>query len=127
MISARFARAAAPLLFGLAVDMFGGGALWILAAAGMAGLFALALLKPCPARHRHRKVQDRIASTRSESLAVTSVASTGQPLPVDSICASPSASTLSPTMSPSLAMPSGFVWMKSPVSSTTPLAKLDAC
>lgn len=33
---------------------------------------------------------------------MTVVASTAQPLPVESICASPSASTLSPTLSPSL-------------------------
>ena len=52
MIPARFAQAAAPWLFGLAVDRFGAGSLWISAAVGAGGLVALALLEPPSATSR---------------------------------------------------------------------------
>ena len=44
MVPARFAQAAAPYLFGIAIDRFGGGALWFSAALGLLGFAALMLL-----------------------------------------------------------------------------------
>ncbi|MDB5891913.1 MAG: transporter [Polaromonas sp.] len=44
MVPARFAQASAPYLFGLALDRFGGAALWFSAAAGLLGFAALMLL-----------------------------------------------------------------------------------
>ena len=49
MVPARFAQAAAPYLFGIAIDRFGGGALWFSAALGLLGFAALMLLQdPAP-------------------------------------------------------------------------------
>lgn len=45
MVPARFAQASAPWLFGLALDHFGGAALWFSAALGLVGLTALMLLR----------------------------------------------------------------------------------
>ncbi|MES2412978.1 MAG: MFS transporter [Pseudomonadota bacterium] len=45
MVPARFAQATAPYLFGLAIDGFGGAALWISAAIGLVGFLALMLLQ----------------------------------------------------------------------------------
>lgn len=44
MVPARFAQALSPYLFGLAIDRFGGGALWFSAALGTVGFMALMLL-----------------------------------------------------------------------------------
>lgn len=44
MVPARFAQALSPYLFGLAIDRFGGGALWFSAALGLIGFAALMLL-----------------------------------------------------------------------------------
>jgi MFS family permease len=44
MVPARFAQALSPYLFGLAIDRFGGGALWFSAALGVVGFMALMLL-----------------------------------------------------------------------------------
>ena len=44
MVPARFAQALSPYVFGLAIDRFGGGALWFSAALGAVGFMALMLL-----------------------------------------------------------------------------------
>jgi hypothetical protein len=44
MVPARFAQALSPYLFGLAIDGFGGGALWFSAALGGVCFMALMLL-----------------------------------------------------------------------------------
>jgi len=44
MVPARFAQASAPCLFGIALDRFGGAALWFSAALGLFGFAALMLL-----------------------------------------------------------------------------------
>ena len=53
MVPARFAQALSPYLFGLAIDRFGGGALWFSAALGLIGFAALMLL-PGPGVARAR-------------------------------------------------------------------------
>lgn len=45
MVPARVAQAFAPLAFGLAIDRFGGGALWLSAGVGLIGLAALVWLQ----------------------------------------------------------------------------------
>jgi len=45
MVPARVAQASAPLVFGLAVDRFGGSALWVSAGAGLIGLASLVWLQ----------------------------------------------------------------------------------
>jgi MFS family permease len=45
MVPARVAQAFAPLAFGLAIDRFGGGALWVSAGVGLVGLAALVWLQ----------------------------------------------------------------------------------
>ncbi|HEX6364050.1 MAG TPA: MFS transporter [Albitalea sp.] len=49
MVPARIAQAAAPFVFGLALERFGAGALWLSAALGVAGFLALLLLRGAPA------------------------------------------------------------------------------
>jgi predicted MFS family arabinose efflux permease len=48
MVPARFAQAAAPVLVGLAVDAWGGGALWLTAAIGLVGCAALLMVRLHP-------------------------------------------------------------------------------
>ena len=50
MIPARFAQALSPYLFGLALDRWGGGALWFSAALGAMGFAALMALPGAAAR-----------------------------------------------------------------------------
>ncbi|UJW83234.1 MFS transporter [Hydrogenophaga sp. SL48] len=45
MVPARVAQAFAPLVFGLAIDQFGGGALWVSTGVGLVGLAALVWLQ----------------------------------------------------------------------------------
>jgi predicted MFS family arabinose efflux permease len=45
MVPARVAQAFAPLVFGLAIDRFGGGALWVSTGVGLVGLAALVWLQ----------------------------------------------------------------------------------
>jgi hypothetical protein len=45
MVPARFAQALSPYLFGLAIDRFGAGALWLSGALGLLGFVALMLLR----------------------------------------------------------------------------------
>jgi hypothetical protein len=45
MMPARVAQAFAPLVFGLAIDQFGGGALWVSTGVGLVGLAALVWLQ----------------------------------------------------------------------------------
>ena len=45
MVPARVAQAFAPLVFGLAIDQFGGGALWVSTGVGLVGLVALVWLQ----------------------------------------------------------------------------------
>jgi hypothetical protein len=45
MVPARVAQAFAPLVFGLAIDQFGGGALWVSTGVGLIGLAALVWLQ----------------------------------------------------------------------------------
>ncbi|MCY1523175.1 hypothetical protein D9M68_580630 [compost metagenome] len=45
MVPARVAQAFAPLVFGLAIDQFGGGALWVSTGVGLVGLAALGWLQ----------------------------------------------------------------------------------
>jgi MFS family permease len=49
MLPARFAQAAAPFAFGVCIDRWGAGALWVSAALGLAALAALGMLR-APAR-----------------------------------------------------------------------------
>jgi hypothetical protein len=44
MVPARIVQAGAPLLFGLAVERWGGAALWLTGALGVAAFLALAVL-----------------------------------------------------------------------------------
>ncbi len=53
MVPARFAQATAPWLFGLALDRFGGAALWFSAALGLVGFTALMLLRDPDAARQH--------------------------------------------------------------------------
>ena len=46
MVPARIAQALSPWLFGLCLDRFGAGAMWISALLGLAALAALLLLRP---------------------------------------------------------------------------------